>query len=146
MKIRDIIREIVIAEFIDKQFNHHQIYEFVWKQGFKNISPKQCRDAIIGLQRMGNLVHTKLTPSRNSYFMATRSIFIANPIQEAKRVKELEKEKQVVYENKYLQLISDYVLIDSMDGKKLKGFDGWHSGNIERARQRNYPGCSMGMV
>jgi hypothetical protein len=144
MKIRNQIRDIIINNYIDKQFKMSDIFDYIINNKI-DINQNQMRNAITGMAKYGDIIHHKELPQKNSYFIASKSIHTSREMIPKKLIREKEKQKQVVYKNKYDQLIENLDFIPEQKGKKIRGFDS-PSGRIIRARGKVYVGCTLSMV
>jgi hypothetical protein len=124
MKIRNQIRDIIINNYIDKPFKMCDIFDYITNKKI-GINENQIRNAIAGMVKYGDIIHHKALPQKNSYFIANKSIHTSREMIPKKliREKEKQKQKQVVYKNKYDQLIENLDFIPEQKGKKTKGFD-----------------------
>jgi hypothetical protein len=144
MKIRNQIRDIIINNYIDKPFKMCDIFDYITNKKI-GINENQIRNAIAGMVKYGDIIHHKALPQKNSYFVASKSIHTSRDMIPKKLIREKEKQKQVVYKNKYDQLIENLDFIPEQKGKKIRGFDS-PSGRIIRARGKVYVGCTLSMV
>jgi hypothetical protein len=144
MRIRNQIRDIIINNYIDKQFKMSDIFDYIINNKI-DINQNQMRNAITGMAKYGDIIHHKELPQKNSYFIASKSIHTSREMIPKKLIREKEKQKQVVYKNKYDQLIENLDFIPEQKGKKIRGFDS-PSGRIIRARGKVYVGCTLSMV
>jgi hypothetical protein len=144
MRIRNQIRDIIINNYINKPFKMSDIFNYIADKKI-DINQNQMRNAITGMAKYGDLIHHKTLPQKDSYFVASKSIHTSRDMIPKKLVREKEKENQVLYQNKYDQLIENLDFIPAQNGKKIRGFDS-PSGRIIRARGKVYVGCSMEIV
>jgi hypothetical protein len=144
MRIRNQIRDIIINNYINKPFQMSDIFDYIINNKI-DINQNQMRNAITGMAKYGDLIHHKTLPQKNSYFIASKSIHTSRDMIPKKLVREKEKENQVLYKNRYDQLIENLDFMPAQSGKKIRGFDS-PSGRIIRARGKVYVGCSMEIV
>jgi hypothetical protein len=144
MKIRNQIRDIIINNYIDKQFKMSDIFDYIINNKI-DINQNQMRNAITGMAKYGDIIHHKELPQKNSYFIASKSIHTSIDMIPKKLIREKEKQKQVVYQNKYDQLIGNTDFIPAQKGKKTKCLHS-PSNKILRARAKVYVGCTLSMV
>jgi predicted transcriptional regulator len=144
MIIRNQIRDIIINNYLNKPFRFNDIFTYI-ADNKMNINYKQLRNAIAGMVKYGDLIHHKTNPQKNSFFVASKAIHASRDMIPKTLIRNIEKEKQIVYHNKYDQLIENLNFIPAQNGKKIRGFDS-PSGRIIRARNKVYVGCSMEIV
>jgi hypothetical protein len=142
--IRNQVRDIIINNYLNKPFKFNDIFTYVFDNNI-DINYQQLTHAIDGLVKYGDLIYHKVLPPKNSFFVASKAIHASRQMIPKALRPNIQKEKQVVYQNKYDQLIENLNFIPAQNGKKIRGFDS-PSGRIIRARGKVYVGCSMEIV
>jgi hypothetical protein len=147
MRIRNLVRDIIINNYLDKPFNVKDIFAYIADNKI-DVEYTQVRNAITGMARFARcqeLIHVKKDPQSKSYYLTTKKIYQPINIKPRQIIRDDDKEKQVVYLDKYSQLIGDADFIQPQIGITFKGFDA-PSGRIIRARDRVFVGCTLEMI